>query len=301
MAARSVPVDQVDSQRAGGPIEFGPPDEALPEMRQHLKVIGWNDGHRYASDRTVPEEVPVAFRVNATDYAVMLASPRDIEDFAVGFMRTEGVISRLEDLEELEVMPKPEGLVVRVLLRSPLELPDRERDRRVAGVTGCGLCGVESLREAIKPMPWLSAGPAISPRAVAVALSDLRNWQPNNALSGALHAAAFAATDGRVLLSREDVGRHNALDKLIGALHRQDIDPASGFVVMSSRCSFELVQKVARSGIRLLCTVSSPTALAVRLANQANLSLITQGRSGELLLLSGAHRVINKEGFAHAE
>ncbi len=301
MAAHSVPLEQVDTKRAGGPIEFGPPDAALPDMRQHLRVEAWRDGDRYAADRTVPEEVPVAFRVNSTDYAVMLASPRDIEDFAVGFMRTEGVITRLEDLEEIEVMPKPEGIVVRLILRSPLELPDRERDRRVAGVTGCGLCGVESLREAIKPMPWLSAGPDISPRAVLAALADLRNWQPNNALSGALHAAAFAGTDGRILLAREDVGRHNALDKLIGALHRQGIDPDAGFVVMSSRCSFELVQKVARSGIRLLCTVSSPTALAVRLANQANLSLITQGRSGELLLLSGAHRVTNNEGFAHAE
>lgn len=270
-----------------------PLSEPLPDMRRRVAVqIPGATGLRQL-ERTLPEEVPVAFRVDDSDYAVMLASPGDIEDFAVGFMLSEGVIGARADMAELRVAPKPEGLVVHIALRDPFGLAPGKHDRRVAGVTGCGLCGVETLRETIKPLPWLADGPRIAPEALRRALNDLRAWQPHNALSGALHAAAFADAEGNIQLAREDVGRHNALDKLIGALTHRQQDPSRGFVVMSSRCSFELVQKVARCGIRLLCTVSSPTALAVRLAHRANLTLLTRGKDGNLLLLSGAHRITN--------
>lgn len=275
----------------GGGTVAREPAAHLPPMRRRVAFSSWGEAGCGQGDRAVPEEVPVAFRVNCTDYAVMLASPADLEDFAHGFLRSEGVIRRPSDIVHLQIVSRPEGLVVRVTLRDEHALRDDPSERRVAGMTGCGLCGVETLRQAIKHMPWLRDGSPISPAAVSQAVAALHDWQPHNAASGALHAAAFSDQEGRIRLSREDVGRHNALDKLIGALSRGACDPASGFVVMTSRCSFELVQKAARCGIRLLCTVSAPTALAVRLAQQANMSLITMARSGELLLLSGERRL----------
>ncbi|HYW04256.1 MAG TPA: formate dehydrogenase accessory sulfurtransferase FdhD [Gammaproteobacteria bacterium] len=253
--------------------------------------IAGGQGHRGHGERCVPEEVPMAFRVNCSDYAVMLASPADIEDFVHGFLRSEGLVRDPADITGLRIGALPEGLVLRITLREGIAADAARAERRVAGATGCGLCGVESLRDAIKPMPWLPDGPVIAPAAIRRAVAMLGGWQPGNDVSGALHAAAFADPGGRIRLSREDVGRHNALDKLLGALSRASMDSADGFVLMTSRCSFELVQKAARCGVRVLCTMSTPTALAVRLAHRANLSLVQAGRRGDLLLLAGEPRV----------
>lgn len=287
------PLVRLDTDALDGEAVAPEPVVRLPPMRRRIGFSSWHETGRGQGDRAVPEEVPVAFRVNCTDYAVMLASPMDLEDFAHGFLRSEGVIHRASDIVHLQVLSRSEGLIARVTLRDGLALKDDRSERRVAGITGCGLCGVESLRQVVKPMPWLRHGPSIALAAVSRAIAGLPDWQPHNAVSGALHAAAFADLEGRITLSREDVGRHNALDKLLGALSRGAYEPDSGFVVMTSRCSFELVQKAARCGISLLCTVSAPTALAVRLALQANMSLVTSARSGELLVLSGEQRLMS--------
>ncbi|MEJ2061518.1 MAG: formate dehydrogenase accessory sulfurtransferase FdhD, partial [Gammaproteobacteria bacterium] len=240
--------------------------------------------------RRVPEEVPVALRVNCIDYAVMLASPADLEDFAYGFMRTEGLIDSPEDVRALSLLDQDEGIVVRVQLRSTAALKGLTKGRRLAGATGCGLCGVQALRDAVRPVERIDSGLKVTPQAVRRAVSMLREWQPLNASTGALHAAAFATADGEITVAREDVGRHNALDKLIGSLLRDGRAPQDGFAVMSSRCSYELVQKAAGFGIGMLCTVSAPTALAIRLAADANMTLVSIARPDSFVVLVGEER-----------
>lgn len=297
MAANDPGVTRVPVQRLHRSGDVPPAEAGMvapgPPMHRRVRFgIAGGEAGRGSGERLVPEEVPVAFRVNCSDYAVMLASPVDIEDFAHGFLRSEGLVRGPSDITGLRVDARPEGLVLRITLREQAGAAGAApAERRVAGATGCGLCGVESLRDAIKPMPWLPDGPVIAPEAIRRAVDMLAGWQPGNSVSGALHAAAFADLDGRIRLSREDVGRHNALDKLLGALGRASLDATDGFVLMTSRCSFELVQKAARCGVRLLCTVSTPTALAVRLARRANLSLVQAGRRGDLLLLACEPRV----------
>lgn len=241
----------------------------------------------------VPEEVPLALRVNCADYAVMLASPVDLEDFAYGFLFTEGLIKAVDEVAELTVMERAEGIVLRVLLDDAgfRRAPPADESRRLPGATGCGLCGVQNLREAMRPVPRVAGLPRVSSAAVARAVAALRQWQPLNASVGALHAAAFADADGAITLAREDVGRHNALDKLIGALLREGRSARDGFVVMSSRCSYELVQKAARFGVGMLCTVSAPTALAIRLAEEAGMTLVSRARTDAFAVFSGEHRL----------
>lgn len=255
----------------------------------------WSPEGLEAGERNFPEEVPIAVVVNDADYAVMLASPADVTDFAYGFLRAEGLVRDPAEVDSVDVRRRPEGLIVQVRLLGAL--PAEQRARRLAGVSSCGLCGVESLRDAIKPMARVPDGPVYPGAAIVRAMTGLREVQPYNAVAGAMHAAAFADAEGQLVCAREDVGRHNALDKLIGALLRTGVPPESGFVVMSSRCSYELVQKAAAFGLRLLCTASAPTALAVRLAAEANLSLVSLVRDGSFLVVAGGERIEATEAF----
>ncbi|APZ44622.1 hypothetical protein BW247_08350 [Acidihalobacter ferrooxydans] len=255
------------------------------EVRLHT----WTEAGCEYGRRCVPEEVPVALRLNCRDYAVMLASPADLEDFVYGFLLTERQIERAEDIAELSFDERAEGIVARVTLRG--SAADRQRPdggQRLPGATGCGLCGVQSLRDAVRPVPRVAPAPRIAPEAVCRAVAALRDWQPLNASAGALHAAAFADIAGNIVTAREDVGRHNALDKLIGALLRDGRTSHGGLVVMSSRCSYELVQKAAAFGVSLLCTVSAPTALAIRLAEEAGMTLISLVHADSFAVLTGA-------------
>ncbi|MDN5863865.1 MAG: formate dehydrogenase accessory sulfurtransferase FdhD [Gammaproteobacteria bacterium] len=239
--------------------------------------------------RDFPEELPVAMVVNGESYAVMLASPADLADFAYGFLLTEGLIGDAADIESVHVHARPEGMALYVALYGDPQ--GVVRSRRMAGVSSCGLCGVRELRDAVRPIARLADGPVYDGEAIPRAVGALRGWQPYNAVAGAMHAAAFVDGEGKLLCAREDVGRHNALDKLIGAAARAGIAPESGFVAMSSRCSYELVQKASAFGLRLLATASAPTALAVRLAREANLSLACQVREDSYLILNGAERI----------
>lgn len=250
--------------------------------------------------RLVPEEVPIAIRINCTDYAVMLATPADVEDFVYGFLRTEGLIQRPSEIAELTLSEQPQGMVARVEIPRPV-FPAQERVRRLAGISACGLCGIESLRDVVRPVPAVGDRLRLGYAAISRAVQAMHAWQPVGAACGALHAAAFATTSGEILLAREDVGRHNTLDKLIGALFRRGMNPAGGFLVLTSRCSFELVQKAAAFGIELLCTAAPPTGLAVRLAEQAGMTLVSTARADSFLVVTGEQRFEQGDTAAHEE
>jgi FdhD protein len=239
----------------------------------------------------VPEEVPVAISFNGTSHAVMMATPADLEDFAVGFSLAEGLLPNASVIEEVAILPQERGILAAISLPPALAGDIRAPARAMAGRSGCGVCGVESLDQAVRPLQPLPQPPADATaqptaEAIALALRSLPDHQPMNAENRSVHAAAFCRPDGTILFAREDVGRHNALDKLIGAAARQGIALNQGFVVMTSRCSFELVQKAVTVGIPLLATLSAPTSLALELAAQAGLALAARSRGGGVVLFS---------------
>ncbi|EKV32640.1 Formate dehydrogenase chain D [Caenispirillum salinarum AK4] len=227
-------------------------------------------------DWQVAEEVPVAIVVNGVSHAVMMATPADLEDFAVGFCLTEDIIAEAAAVEAVSVSEHPKGLVAALTVPPTAVLRADPVLRGLAGRTGCGLCGVESLDDAVRP-PRPVRRLDIDAEAVGRAFAALPDHQPLNRANRTMHAAAFCDADGAVRLAREDVGRHNALDKLVGAMAAAGLEGADGFMVMTSRCSFELVQKAARAGTPLLATLSAPTALALDLARQAGMTLATRG------------------------
>jgi len=243
--------------------------------------------HTLAGDEAiswqVPEEVPLAVQFNSQNYAVMMGTPADFEDFAIGFAIAEGIIAKAADVTAVLVLPTEQGYAIDLSVPEEEINHDRMAKRSLEGRTGCGLCGIEDMKDAIR-MP-LSTLPdvALHPQAVARAYEQLPAHQPMSRVNRTVHAAAWCSVDGEILASREDVGRHNALDKLIGALARDGADLANGFVLMSSRCSFELVQKCAIAGIGALATVSAPTALALSLARRSHLKLAALASRGVMI------------------
>ena len=228
----------------------------------------------------LPEEVPVAILLNSSSYAVMMATPADLEDFALGFVLSEGLATHHSHVKNVIVLKQEEGFSVDVAGNFVRE---RMISRNIEGRVGCGLCGIVELEDAVRMPATQVKQVAFSTPAIADAFSALPRHQPMNAVNRTVHAAGFCSVDGAIMLAREDVGRHNALDKLIGAMARAGIAPDKGFVVMSSRCSFELVQKCAGVGIGALATVSAPTALALKLARQAGLKLAASAKQGVMI------------------
>ena len=245
--------------------------------------------------RTLPEEVPVALVFGGSTLAVMMATPADIEDFAVGFALTEGIVRSPSEIEEIEVAEHPEGIEARMWIATDAEAALSARRRFMAGPVGCGLCGIDSLEQASRPLPAVGAGSLRFSRAdIAGATEDLRAHQPLHDLTRATHAAGFLRPGEGIVLAREDVGRHNALDKLIGAMARAGSDPREGAFVMTSRLSVELVQKCAMAGCPAILAVSAPTAHAVRLADSAGITLAAFVRGGGFDLYSHPHRVLTE-------
>jgi FdhD protein len=256
---------------------------STPAVR--LPVLGQGAG-----DRALPEETPVAIVVNGTTQAVLMATPADLADFATGFALTEALAPRSE-IGEVEVVEHGEGIECRLWLPAPRAAALAARRRAMTGPVGCGLCGIDSLAEALRPLPVLPDTPlTISQDDVALALDDLRDWQPLHDETRATHAAGFFRPGASIVMAREDVGRHNALDKLIGALVRAGIDPACGAIALTSRVSVEMVQKTVMAGAPILLAVSSPTAHAVRLAAAAHLTLASRAR-GETAVFTHPHRI----------
>lgn len=231
-----------------------------------------------APHRRVPEETPVAFTYQGTSYAVMMATPADLADFAVGFSLNEGIVRSPGEIETLDIVPTDDGIVLRMVLAGHRADAFWERRRYLAGPSGCGLCGLESLAQAARSPRCVTGDLRVSSEAISAAMMALPARQAMNRLTGALHAAAFWTPAGGILAVREDVGRHNALDKLTGAVVSAGLMAAEGAVLLTSRVSVEMVQKAASLGAAILVAVSAPTALALRAAEAAGITLIAVAR-----------------------
>ncbi|HEY7895036.1 MAG TPA: formate dehydrogenase accessory sulfurtransferase FdhD [Gemmatimonadaceae bacterium] len=227
-----------------------------------------------SGDAPVAEEVPVAFVYNQRPHVVMMATPDDFEDFAAGFSLSEEVVRLPNDVQRVEVVRHGQGVELQITVPAADGERLATRGRQLAGRTGCGLCGVETISEALREPRTVTWREPVDPAALWRAEAELGARQEYNRATGAMHAAAWCTFDGAIRVVREDVGRHNALDKVIGALARERVDASTGFLIMTSRASYELVQKAAVAGIPLLAAVSRPTGLAIRLADAANLTLI---------------------------
>jgi FdhD protein len=234
----------------------------------------WKDGRYEESTEIVAEEVPVALVYNAQPHVVMMATPQDLEDFALGFSVTEELIPSATELYGVEIVRYSKGIELQASVSAACDERIGSRARRLSGRTGCGICGAESFDAVMKELHRVPEGPVIAPEALHRAMAGLESRQVLNASAGAVHAAGWASLDGTVDLVREDVGRHNALDKLIGALLKRGSNPREGFVVVTSRASFEMVQKTTVLGAPLMAAISGATGLAVRVAQQAGLTLV---------------------------
>lgn len=231
------------------------------------------------------EETPVALIFNGLSHVVMLATPLHLEDFALGFALTEGLLAGQAELYGVEVEPATDlGITVHLEVSSACFMRLKERRRQLAGRTGCGLCGTESLDQVRRPLPRLVSGSSVTSIAVSRGLRELRDGQVLQQTTGAVHAAAWCSPDGAVKLMREDVGRHNALDKLVGAMTVARVDATHGFICVTSRASFEMVQKTVIAGSSLLVAVSAPTALARQIAHDAGLCLVGFARGDDLVI-----------------
>lgn len=241
----------------------------------------------YSLAWSIAAEAPVALVYNQRPYMVAMATPADLEDFGLGFSLSEGVIEAAADLRRVEVTHNQEGAAVAMRIPPARMAVLRGRRRAMEARSACGVCGIEAIEEAVRPPRPVTRRYEFRPEAVAAGFAALPAHQPLNARVHSVHAAAWCAPDGAILAAREDVGRHNALDKLIGALARLGVDPTGGFALLSSRCSFELVQKAAYVGIPALATVSAPTSLALDLARRAGMVLACRGRGDEVVVFGG--------------
>jgi len=261
------------------------PGYALREVRR------WRGGREEAAQDRIAEEVPIALLYNDRPHVVMMATPRDLEDFALGFSLCEAVIDAPGELESIEPHHLLEGIELRLRVPAARAEALEARRRNLTGRTSCGLCGAQALEDALRQPPPVRGGPRIDTAVLQRALAQMHERQPLNGATGATHAAAWARVDGEIALLREDVGRHNALDKLVGAMTRANEDPQGGFLVVTSRASYEMVQKAATAGITLLAAISAPTALAIHLADESGLTLVGFARRDGHVVYSHAQRI----------
>jgi len=251
----------------------------------------WRDGKAAAGARSVPEESAVALTFGGSTHAVMMATPADLEDFGIGFCLTEGIVASAAEIEAVELIESALGIEVRMRLAGEREAELAGRRRRLAGPVGCGLCGIESLEAAMRPASAVGAGRAVAAAAILAAMHRLAPLQALNQATRAVHAAAFLDLETDALSVREDVGRHNALDKLAGALARAGTDASGGVVLLTSRVSVEMVQKSAAIGASIVVAVSAPTALAVRTAEAAGITLVGIARADGFEVFTHPHRI----------
>ena len=249
-------------------------DASMTPTSSRVSAVSLRDGAATAKEECVAEEVAVALEVNGIAHAVMLATPADLEDFALGFLLSEAIIDARADLLDVEFARVESGIALRATVVQRCVHRLKERRRALAGRTGCGLCGTESIAEAVRPIRGEVARVVVDADALARAMRSLHDGQTLQRLTGATHAAAWVTLDGQLVTVREDVGRHNALDKLVGAMSRSGADVAAGFVAVTSRASYEMVHKTASAGIGVLAAISAPTGLAIRMAEGAGLTLV---------------------------
>ena len=251
---------------------------------QHVSVANWRLGQPSSTDAerddSIASEVPVALTYNRVSHVVMMATPADLEDFGLGFSLTEGLIGRVDDLQGMRIIPREGGIELAMTITE--EWFDRlsTQRRNMSGRTGCGLCGAETIEQALRDPPPVDKTIEVSNGALQKAVTALNSHQPLQAVTGATHGAAWCNLQGEIVQLREDVGRHNALDKLIGSLFAAGFDPSGGFVLVSSRASYEMVYKAAAAGMELIMAVSAPTSLAVDFAQRSGVTLVGFARPG---------------------
>jgi FdhD protein len=263
-------------------------------MMQPVRIVPrqmWREGNASFGSRSIPEEVAVALTYNGGTYAVMMTTPQDLRDFAVGFSLSEGIISSPVDIESLDILPLDDGIELQIWLSRQKADRLQQRRRHIAGPTGCGLCGIESVAEAMRPAAVIAQGRQFSADLIMVAMRSLASHQKLNIETRAVHAAAFWNASSGILALREDVGRHNALDKLSGALAGSSIVTNEGIILLSSRVSVEMVQKSAVIGASVMVSVSAPTALAVRMADAAGMTLVAIARADGFEVFTHPQRI----------
>ena len=266
-----------------------PADFAATQVRP---ARAWRDGRASDASREAPEEAAIGLLYDSAPYVVVMGTPADVEDLAVGFTVTEGVAA-FADIQRVSVSAADEGLLADVLLAPGAgEALMGRRRRTLEARSSCGLCGVETLKEAMRTVTTVGPGPQIAHAAIQRALATLETGQTLGQATRATHAAAWCAPDGAVTLVREDVGRHNALDKVVGAALRAGLDPAAAFIVVTSRCSYEMVEKTAAAGVSILAAISAPTALAIRKAEAAGMTLIALARADGHMVFAGPERIV---------
>jgi formate dehydrogenase accessory protein FdhD len=261
------------------------------EVSSEVNVDRWSRGEVTHVADQVAEEMPIALVYHGVPHVVMLATPADLEDFAVGFTLSEGLVERPDEIRSVEVTYGAEAADVKITVAWERFSGLLQRRRNLTGRTGCGLCGAETAEDAIRELSRVGPGPTVSTTSLHEAIEQLSTMQPINARTGSVHAAAWVIPGKGVQFVREDVGRHNALDKAIGALVRSGADRSEGYMLITSRASFEMVQKSATVGISLLAAFSAPTAFAVRLAQKTGLTLVAFARRDRHVVYANPERL----------
>ncbi|MCA6110270.1 formate dehydrogenase accessory sulfurtransferase FdhD [Bradyrhizobium cenepequi] len=256
----------------------------------------WRDGSLSEGTRQIPAETALALTYNGGTYAVMMGTPQDLRDFAIGFSLSEGIVQSSDEIETFDVIELDDGIELRMWLAPDKAAQINERRRHIAGPTGCGLCGIDSIAEAVRPAAIVQKGRSFSPREIMTAMAAIAPLQAINLSTRAVHAAAFWTPARGIVALREDVGRHNALDKLAGALAQAKVSAREGMVLLTSRVSVEMVQKTATIGAPLMVAVSAPTAMAVRMADAAGITLAAIARTDGFEVFTHAERIA-----AHAD
>jgi FdhD protein len=254
----------------------------------------WRDARPSCGLRIVPEETALALTYNGGTYAVMMGTPLDLRDFAIGFSLSEGIVQSPDDICSLDIVQLDDGIELRMWLATSKAERLNERRRHIAGPTGCGICGIDSIAEAVRPAAIVPQGRSFSPQQITAAIQGISSLQAINIETRAVHAAAFWTPARGIIALREDVGRHNALDKLAGALARDRISAGEGMVLLTSRVSVEMVQKSAAMGAPLMVAVSAPTALAVRMADAAGITLAAIARADGFEVFTHPSRIASE-------
>ena len=274
---------------SGGDAHSG---DSLRPTSAHVNIEKWRDGQVMSVEDVVAEEVPIALEYNGISHVVMMATPADLEDFALGFSLTEGILADPGELFGCDIVTATDGIQVQMEIASQRFMALKEKRRNLTGRTGCGLCGAETLAQAIRMPPPVTSSACFTAKVLHAAVDRMKQQQRLQQATGATHAAAWVQKNGDVLLVREDVGRHNALDKLIGALAADKHDFASGAVLITSRASYEMVQKAATMGIGMIAAISAPTALAIRLAQQTDVTLLGFMRETSHVVYANGRRLM---------
>jgi FdhD protein len=251
----------------------------------------WRGPSHQRKEDSVAEEVPVVLVYNSMPHVVMLTTPLNLEDFALGFSLTEGIIQHPSEMQSVRVVQRSKGIEVRITIPEPRCDNMHDKGRNMTGRTGCGLCGATSLEQAIRHPKSVGKGLSLEAETLAAALRDMPSKQTLNLKTGAVHAAAWLDPVSGITVVREDVGRHNALDKLIGALAKAGCNFNEGWLLVTSRASFEMVQKAASVGITLLAAISAPTGLAIQLADECGLTLVGFARNENHVIYTHPHRL----------